>query len=628
MWIRFTCSKCGKHFKVDERSAGKKGRCPCGNNIHIPEGKQTLGTVPTNEPLETKLEHGEVFSREIRSKVLACIGSAILSLILTIYSVYSYWNAITVGAVIQFLFGWGLFYWTSRPSMRKKRKKNTINGTTHHAGSPRESDAKIASRLPNNDTMKEIYPRHRSLKKVGLVVCGVVILLGIVLNAIYFSSSGNESMDNHVAGKKVRHEVVEENASSPRYEIKPDAPKDLWQKIKSIPQLKMEQPFAQISYSQIQRKCERVLKNSPDSTEVRKIWEQVRFFEKCSWCRGLGSGTCKQCNGSGIQNVPNGFKEESLPIFTHADHKTMAGFSYKGDSYRPGGSLQECYVVWFSLYGVPILSPGPLPDGLLEQVKYIRPKAASLYKCRNCGYYDMPILVEPFFPNSILMGEFRAGRLKISYPKTYEWTGRTGTKIFLRLQQEPDGPLNINMHSNPNFAFMKPLKTCPNCGHSEYIHKLPLTREVECDKCGGKGKVDSCTVCQGSGLERLSEERKLRTSVLLENHITFEGIRIDFIGKTCTSTTIPKRHTHGSIHLYPGKYRMLLNWGYIPNVHGIEATPSFAVSEEVEVKHHATYISKPVFILSLQGQGNTKLTKITRQEFDNIKNLTKTPVFD
>ena len=73
---------------------------------------------------------------------------------------------------------------------------------------------------------------------------------------------------------------------------------------------------------------------------------------------------------------------------------------------------------------------------------------------------------------------------------------------------------------------------------------------------------------------------------------------------------------------------MLLVWGQIPNIQGIEATPSFAVSEEVEVKHHATYMSQPVFSFSLHGQGNTKLTKMTRQELDNIMNLAKTPVLD
>ncbi len=40
MSIRFTCSQCGKHFTVEEEYAGKRGRCPCGNQIHIPETTQ------------------------------------------------------------------------------------------------------------------------------------------------------------------------------------------------------------------------------------------------------------------------------------------------------------------------------------------------------------------------------------------------------------------------------------------------------------------------------------------------------------------------------------------------------------------------------------------------------------
>ena len=36
MSIKFTCSQCGKHFKVEEKFSGKSGRCPCGNQIRIP----------------------------------------------------------------------------------------------------------------------------------------------------------------------------------------------------------------------------------------------------------------------------------------------------------------------------------------------------------------------------------------------------------------------------------------------------------------------------------------------------------------------------------------------------------------------------------------------------------------
>jgi len=634
MWIRFICSKCGKRFKVDERSAGKKGRCPCGNHIHIPEGKRTLGTGPTHEPLETTPEHGWVFSRESRSKALACIGSAMLATILAIWRATVDNNGITVGVVLVFLFSWVMFYWSFRRGARKRRKKNTINGTTHHAGSPRESDAKIASGLPESDTTKEIYPRHRSLKKVGLLVGGVAILSGIVWMVIYFSSSGNESMDNHVPDKKVRLEAEEKNPPIQRVESKPNAPTALRQEIMSIPQLAMNKPLTQTSYSQIQRQCELVLANSPDSTQVRSIWEQVRFHKKCNSCRGFGTEACKQCKGRGIQHVSNGFKEETLPIFTYAVPKTMTGFDYQGGGYFQDGSLQECSLIFgiMSVFRVSTLMPTPFPDGLIEHVKWIRPSQVTLYKCRNCNYYDMPMLVEPFFPNSIQMSQYQGKKLQISFPKTYEWTGKTGTKIFLRLQKQSydrylqsknkiDG-FNINPETNTDARFMQPLEACPKCGRSEYILKTPLTREVECNECGGKGKVGPCTACQGSGVERLSKARELATIVSLENRLSSNSIRVEFIGKTYTLRTTLIRQKHVPAYLYPGKYRMLLTY----NDQGVDSTPRFAVSEEIEIKHHATYVSEPVFILAPEGQGNIRLTKVTRQEFDHIKNQTRTPV--
>ena len=37
MWISFTCENCGKHFQVDERAHGRRGRCSdCGHVMRIP----------------------------------------------------------------------------------------------------------------------------------------------------------------------------------------------------------------------------------------------------------------------------------------------------------------------------------------------------------------------------------------------------------------------------------------------------------------------------------------------------------------------------------------------------------------------------------------------------------------
>ncbi len=62
------------------------------------------------------------------------------------------------------------------------------------------------------------------------------------------------------------------------------------------------------------------------------------------------------------------------------------------------------------------------------------------------------------------------------------------------------------------------------------------------------------------------------------------------------------------------------------NGHKGQTTSSFAVSEVFEIKHHSKYTSEPVFILEPPEQDNSKLTKITKQEFEQIKNQAKTPV--
>ena len=85
--IRFTCSQCGKSFKVEERFAGKKGRCPCGNNIDIPES--ALDEQEQNKIDDTPENHtnGKTKSRNriFVYIVLLCIVTGALGiLILTV----------------------------------------------------------------------------------------------------------------------------------------------------------------------------------------------------------------------------------------------------------------------------------------------------------------------------------------------------------------------------------------------------------------------------------------------------------------------------------------------------------------------------------------------------------------
>ncbi len=40
--IKFSCSKCGEHFAVEDDKGGKRGKCLCGNIIDIPDIKSGL----------------------------------------------------------------------------------------------------------------------------------------------------------------------------------------------------------------------------------------------------------------------------------------------------------------------------------------------------------------------------------------------------------------------------------------------------------------------------------------------------------------------------------------------------------------------------------------------------------
>src|ERR1700733_10995507 len=54
MSIIFTCEKCGKRFKVDERSQGRRGRCShCGHVMRIPGAgvsEHAHATAPATKP--------------------------------------------------------------------------------------------------------------------------------------------------------------------------------------------------------------------------------------------------------------------------------------------------------------------------------------------------------------------------------------------------------------------------------------------------------------------------------------------------------------------------------------------------------------------------------------------------
>ncbi len=473
---------------------------------------------------------------------------------------------------------------------------------------------------------RRIPQKRYGLGKVGLLIVGAAILFATVPLVVLVRNHGSQPSDDPVVAEgkrdatveKTIDEPVEETIAAQSFERQPNAPAALWQEIASIPQLTLSRPLSGTSYAEIQRQCERVLATHPELAEVRHVWEQVRFHQKCRRCRGRGGQICEHCNGRGTQSVPDGFTEQKLPVFTGVNPETMHGFEYKGDAYFPGSSLARCNL-WFSLYGTPTLIPPPFPDGLLEQVNYLQPAEASFYQCRNCGYYDMPMLVRPFFSDGRRQTEFEAGRLKIRCPKTYVWTGSTGKRIFLRLQEEEGFG-----GSDANSKFMQPLKTCPNCKRSEYIHREPRMREAACEHCGGSGETGVCPACHGSGIERLSQARELATVVSLQNHLTTGSIHVDFVGETPGFIVLGggRAQMPARTHLFPGRYRMLLTC-YNQRM---QPTRDYAVSEEFEIKHHATYASEPLFVLAPEGQGNVKLTKVTKEELERWQKQAKTPV--
>ena len=85
--IRFTCSQCGKHFKVEEGFAGKKGRCPCGNYIDIPESIQD-GQIQSNiDDIPENHAYGSAKSRNrlyVYVILLCIVVGALGILILTV----------------------------------------------------------------------------------------------------------------------------------------------------------------------------------------------------------------------------------------------------------------------------------------------------------------------------------------------------------------------------------------------------------------------------------------------------------------------------------------------------------------------------------------------------------------
>ena len=85
--IRFTCSQCGKRFKVEEGFAGKKGRCICGNHIDIPESTQDEQEQSKIEDIPENHSYGKAKSRNriFVYIILLCIVVGILGiLILTV----------------------------------------------------------------------------------------------------------------------------------------------------------------------------------------------------------------------------------------------------------------------------------------------------------------------------------------------------------------------------------------------------------------------------------------------------------------------------------------------------------------------------------------------------------------
>jgi hypothetical protein len=113
--VRFTCSRCGKRFKVHQRFAGK--------HIHIPEAEKVPDPVNMNRSQRTALDCSWLLCGESLSKALTCAGSAVLAAMLAIQRAAADNNGTTNGVVVTFLLAWPLLYWSFRWSARRKRRQ-------------------------------------------------------------------------------------------------------------------------------------------------------------------------------------------------------------------------------------------------------------------------------------------------------------------------------------------------------------------------------------------------------------------------------------------------------------------------------------------------------------------------
>ncbi len=87
--IRFSCPQCGKHFKVDERLAGKKGRCPCGNHIRLPDTLQMHDTIGRSKSSETTSRHCWISNSESRSDAVVRVVAMLFAVLFVVYIVVS-----------------------------------------------------------------------------------------------------------------------------------------------------------------------------------------------------------------------------------------------------------------------------------------------------------------------------------------------------------------------------------------------------------------------------------------------------------------------------------------------------------------------------------------------------------
>lgn len=217
-----------------------------------------------------------------------------------------------------------------------------------------------------------------------------------------------------------------------------------------------------------QKECEDLLSWIPDYENAKEFLGKVRHLEQCKSCAGTGKALCQECDGTGhiYADVPVDIRRSVFRQLTNYECK-KCGLPPLGDIPL----INPIYGTRFCLHGINF----------------------NIYKCRSCGYLDMPIVMSNSTPTQDekdLLGSI---------------TGDGDSRLNVRKMAYGGGLA----FGNPKLdEHLRPKSACPRC-KKPYVEERQSRQEpIPCERCKGQGRAGKCQACAGTGLITMEMPRK------------------------------------------------------------------------------------------------------------------------